>query len=131
MKQIILATADPGGLKAFSETLARVSGLPVISALTVDQALQAAGRPEAVLVVVDGKMDGTGGRQLLIDILETNAMIASAVMTDMAESLFHDEMEGLGILMPLPSMPGKTDGENLWRYFREVNGYLFEGDHLK
>jgi DNA-binding NtrC family response regulator len=131
MKQIILAAADQDALTDFSSALAQTSGLEIIPASTREEALAAAGDMNALLVVLDGQMDGTGGKQLLMDIINTNAMINSAVMGDMPDDQFHEEMEGLGILMQLPLKPTAADAQGLWQYFKEVNAFLFDGDNLK
>ena len=41
-------------------------------------------------------------------------------MTDMAEEAFHDAMEGLGILAPLPTAPGADDARQLVRLLNEI-----------
>lgn len=61
-----------------------------------------------LLVVVDG-LDGA----LLEDLLEADARIATAVLTDLEPQVFHEATEGLGVLCPLPAVPGATEVEAL------------------
>ena len=131
MKQVILAAADQDALAEFSAALAQVSGLAIVPAGTREEALAAARDMASLLVVLDGRMDGVGGKQLLMDIIHVNAMINSAVLGDMPEDQFHEEMEGLGILLQLPLKPTAADALGLWQYFKGVNAFMFEGDNLK
>ena len=49
---------------------------------------------------------GHCGLSFCIGIMLVNALVHTAVVTDMAEEVFHDAMEGLGILASLPPQPG-------------------------
>ena len=131
MKQVILAAADQDALTEFSAALAQISGLEIVPAGTKEETLAAARNMASLLVVLDARMDGASGKQLLADIINVNAMINCAVMGDMPEDQFHEEMEGLGILLQLPLNPTAADAQGLWQYFKEVNAFMFEGDKLK
>ena len=62
-----------------------------------------------VLAILDTATDAKTIRQHIIDILMINASVHTAVTSEMPEEVFHDTMEGLGILMSLPPVPGQGD----------------------
>ena len=71
------------------------------------------------LVVVDAPTHGQA-RQDVIGIMRVNALVHTAVVTDMAEEAFHDAMEGLGILTSLPPVPGENDAQRLVHLLNEL-----------
>ena len=52
--------------------------------------------------------------------MRVNALVHTAVVTDMAEEAFHDAMEGLGILASLPTEPGAYDASRLVHLLNEI-----------
>ena len=65
------------------------------------------------LVVLDLDLDPTALRRAVIDVLMINAAVHTAAVTNLEEEAFHDAMEGLGMLMSLPTSPGPHDVERL------------------
>lgn len=55
-------------------------------------------------------------------LLEINASLNTAVITDLDESAFHAAAEGLGILSGLPASPGADDAAPLLEKLRAVGG---------
>lgn len=70
-------------------------------------------RQPPVLVVLDLGLSAEELRKAVIGILQVNAMIHTAAVSDMSESQFHDVMEGLGMLMGLPASPSADDARRL------------------
>lgn len=64
------------------------------------------------LVILDPQPD-TDIRAAIIEILKINAAVHTAVVSRLEEEAFHEAMEGLGILMPLPPSPGPADAQLL------------------
>ena len=62
------------------------------------------------LLVVDAAMPGLEYKSFIMKLLQTNAMINTAVITDQPDSIFHQESEGLGVLCAIPSPPAQADG---------------------
>lgn len=71
------------------------------------------------LVVVDAPTQEQA-RQDVIGIMRVNALVHTAVVTEMAAEAFHDVMEGLGILTSLPPAPGVDDARQLVRLLNEI-----------
>ena len=51
-------------------------------------------------------LDPTALRRAVIDVLMINAAVHTAAVTNLEKEAFHDAMEGLGMLMSLPTSPG-------------------------
>lgn len=62
------------------------------------------------LVVVDATRPGLSYKSFLVDLLAKNAMLNSAVITDLDEEAFHEDSEGLGVLCAVPVVPTREHG---------------------
>jgi len=120
MTEIIIASPDAGQLTDFSRALAAVSGLTISQTDSTTAALAAVADPEASLLVVDARISADEGKQLIRGTLMANAMINSAVLSDMPEEDFHENMEGLGVLIQLPLKPTKRDAQTLWERYQAI-----------
>jgi DNA-binding response OmpR family regulator len=74
------------------------------------------------LVVVDEQLPDFGPFQLIIEILKVNAMIQTAVITELDEDEFHVQGEGLGILTAIFGDPGEVDARGLIRAMKGLAG---------
>jgi uncharacterized protein (TIGR00369 family) len=72
------------------------------------------------LVILDGL--SLPFRDLVEKLLEINAGLNTAVITDMEPQAFHEAGEGLGILCSLPPVPAASDVEPLLEKLRAVGG---------
>ncbi len=72
------------------------------------------------LVVVDGI--NLPFHPILEGLLEINASLNTAVMTDLAPDAFHEAGEGLGILCALPPTPGALDVDPLLERLQAIGG---------
>jgi DNA-binding NtrC family response regulator len=122
MTEIIIASPDAGQLTEFSEALAQTSELTVIHTDSPASTLAAVADPKVSLLVVDARISTDEGKQLVRDTLMANAMIISVVLSDTAEERFHENMEGLGVLMQLPLTPTKNDAQALWERYQAIHG---------
>lgn len=65
------------------------------------------------LVVVDEKLEDYEPFRLVTEIIKSNPMIQTAVMTRLSPDSFHERGEGLGILSAVPGKPGDRDARKL------------------
>jgi len=72
--------------------------------------LDRAATPPWQLIVLDAMMPGLDYRKFLMDLLRINAMLNTVVITDMDETEFHEDSEGLGVLCAVPDEPKWDDG---------------------
>ncbi len=82
--------------------------------------LQAARTQSWNLVIVDGLT--LPFADLIEKLLELNASLNTAVITELDEAAFHEASEGLGILSGLPSRPGMADVAPLLDKLQAVGG---------
>ena len=117
-RSILLQTGRPAALAPFVEELER-QGCTVTTVADAAVCKDCVQRQTPHLVVIDSNTQEQA-RQDVIGIMRVNALVHTAVVTDMAEEVFHDAMEGLGILASLPPVPGQDDARRLVRLLTEI-----------
>ena len=71
------------------------------------------------LVLVDAASDDEA-RSAVLDIMKINALVHTAVVTALAPEVFHDVMEGLGILTSVPQSPSAADAQRILELLEKV-----------
>ena len=117
-RSILLQTGRPAVFAPFVEELER-QGCAVTTVADPAACKDRVQGQAPHLVVVDAATQEQA-RQDVIGIMRVNALVHTAVVTDMAEGLFHDVMEGLGILCSLPPEPGPEDARRLVRLLTDI-----------
>ena len=117
-RSILLQTGRPAVFAPFVEELER-QGCAVTTVADAAECTACVQRQAPHLVVVDAPTQEQA-RQDVIGIMRANALVHTAVVTEMAEEVFHDVMEGLGILASLPPAPGVDDARRLVRLLNEI-----------
>jgi DNA-binding NtrC family response regulator len=79
----------------------------VIPARTGAQALTIIREKTPVAILADEQLGDMSGVHLVPKVLQINAMIHVALVSGLSQERFHEETEGLGILMKLPPMPDR------------------------
>lgn len=82
--------------------------------------LQQAASASWNLVVVDAQMPALDYKKFLMDLLQINAMLNTVVVTDLDESTFHEDSEGLGVLRAVPAHPTREHGAQVANALRQV-----------
>lgn len=118
MNVALISTRD-GQLAPFREALERQSAR-IESFADAWSFLQAARSGQWELVIVDGL--SVPYRDLVERLLEINASLHTAVITDQDDASFHDQSEGLGILCALPLAPGPAEVTALLERLQSVGG---------
>lgn len=117
-RSILLQTGRPAVFAPFMAELER-QGCAVTTVPDAPACKDCVQRQAPQLVVVDASTHGQA-RQDVIGIMRVNALVHTAVVTDMTEEAFHDAMEGLGILTALPPAPGVDDARRLVHLLNEL-----------
>jgi hypothetical protein len=117
---ILLVTARPSDMLPFSRELRDASRLRMVVARSVGEAIDAAKRYPVVMAVVDDLICESGGLDLIRHLIQIDAFIHTAVLSDADEATFHDRSEGLGVLAKLSLMPGQKDARHLWESLRGI-----------
>lgn len=118
-RSILLQTGRPHAFAAFVLELEQ-QGCAVVTVADAAACQESVRRQAPHLAVIDAPSQEQA-RQDVIGIMRVNALVHTAVVTDMAEDVFHDVMEGLGILASLPPEPGAEDARRLVRLLTELN----------
>ncbi len=105
---IILITQDVQQWESLCPVIEQ-QGASVRMFTAFDAGLMALKEQSPALVMLDLDLDTEALRAAVIEILKVNAMIHTAAISTMTEDTFHDQMEGLGMLMNLPQKPSAAD----------------------
>jgi DNA-binding response OmpR family regulator len=105
MKSIIVVSPQVKKWGAFTTELGNQSQMEMMETRSGAQALAAAQDKKPVAVVIDQDLGDMTGIELVVQLLQVNAMINVALVSDQSENDFHESTEGLGILMKLPPIP--------------------------
>jgi DNA-binding NtrC family response regulator len=117
---ILLVTTRPEQLSAFSAQLRADTSVLLRTSDSAEQALAAVGRQAPALVIVDHQVGDRPGLTLVRQLIQVNAFIHTAVLSELSEAAFHEASEGLGILAHLPMRPGPDDARALLDVLRQV-----------
>ena len=117
-RRILLQTSRPEAWEDFVEQLQH-DGCTVCMTATIDQCKEAARRDIPVLALLDPP-SGDHARAWVLELMMIDAGMHTAVVTEMDEEVFHDVMEGLGILASLPTTPTADDARRMTRLLTEL-----------
>jgi DNA-binding response OmpR family regulator len=73
------------------------------------------------IVITDEYLSDMTGIQLIRKLIEINPMINCAAISTLPADEYHEQSEGLGLIMQLPAQPSKEDGQEL---FKRLNSIL-------
>ncbi len=118
--KILLATSRVGELEKFTSGLGLDKHEPLLLAGSAEEILDIVSNHKLSLIIIDDNLSGSDTFDLIRSILGIDAMINTAVLTDMDEKDFHEAGEGLGILMSLPLNPGEEDGREIMSRLKQV-----------
>jgi CheY-like chemotaxis protein len=122
MSTIILASPRVDQWQAFSDALAAGIRTDIVAVRSAADAVEAAQRLRPQLVVIDAELGDQTAADLIRRLLGIDAMINTAVASAEAEAIFHEETEGLGILMKLSPLPTSAEAGRLVECLRQVTG---------
>jgi CheY-like chemotaxis protein len=126
MYTIILASPRVDRWQAFSEALAAGIQSDIITVRTGADAIEAAQMLRPQIVVIDAELGDLTAVELIRRLLGIDAMINTAVASAEAEDIFHEETEGLGILMKLSPLPTSAEAGRLVECLGQLHGCMKE-----
>lgn len=119
MREMAYIGAEPG--TDFVATVCN-AGMKIRCVPTLEQAQELLRVAPPIITVLDLGIGQAQLREAIISLLLINARVHSAVVTDMPTEIFHNAMEGLGILCALPPDPGEKDAATLLTLLAQVDG---------
>ncbi|MBU4055745.1 MAG: response regulator [Proteobacteria bacterium] len=117
---ILLVSSRREELEGFIQGLRSDDNINLNQVETSEEALKTASAQGPALVVIDGSTVKESGLDLARELLKANAFIYTAILSDMDETLFHEQSEGLGILAHLPSKPDSGHARQLLRQLGQI-----------
>jgi CheY-like chemotaxis protein len=113
MGPIVLVSPRADTWGAFATALSHLGSSKVLEARNGAEALSAVREKGPVAMVIDQDLEDMPGKELARHVIQINAMIHLALVSDQPEAIFHEATEGLGILMQLPPRPGRQEAVQL------------------
>lgn len=105
MKSIVVVCPQIEAWDAFIAELNNHCQIDVAEALSGEEAIALAKERKPFAMVIDQELGGIKGVDLVPQLLQINAFIYIALISDQTEAAFHEATEGLGILMKLSPRP--------------------------
>jgi nitrogen fixation NifU-like protein len=124
MQTIVLVSPNVERWSAFAAALKTQGQLSIVDVRSGSQALAAARETVPLAMVVDEDLDGTSGIDLVKQLLQVNAMIHLALASGQPSDRFHEETEGLGLLMQLSPLPTSAEAGKLVDRLGQLTGSL-------
>lgn len=87
-----------------------------------DAVLQCVSTDSIQIVAVDEQLDDMDGLELVNRIAQQHPFVNTALVSTSSEHDFHEETEGLGVLMQLPSPPDGESAEKLIAHYHVIWG---------
>lgn len=113
MNRILFATVDRARLKEFAGAMAAGGEVEIAWADSGAAALADVMTQPPLAVIVDATLPDMDGLELVRRLLPINAMIYTAVISDLPAERFHEASEGLGVLAQLPPQPTPAQATEL------------------
>ena len=113
MKPIVIVSPQVERWKDFTAELGHRCNADVIEVRSDAEAVDAAREKKPVIMIIDQDLGDMPGIELVPRLLQINAMIHMALISDQPEEIFHDQTEGLGILMKLSPLPDRQEAVQL------------------
>lgn len=122
MGSVVLVSPDVDRWEEFAQALRKQIKVDIIKVRTGRQALETARTVNPLAMAIDVSLDDMSGTELIKQLLGINAMINTALASDQPEEIFHEQTEGLGILMKLSLKPNPAEAGRLAECLRQVTG---------
>lgn len=124
MLTILLVYKEAKRFELVKAYLSRSGNVKLLQAETVDVALKTVQTIRVDLVIVDEQLDTMHGIQFISLLVQVNPLINTALVSSLPVDDFHEETEGLGVLMQLPLEPQKTDTDELLEKMEKIAGLM-------
>jgi DNA-binding response OmpR family regulator len=109
MHRILIVTPHRRRLAEFAQFLMEQQDIQVAWAEDGPAAIADVIKHPPLAVIIDDNLPNMPGFDLVRRLLPINALIQTAVISDLSPEDFHEAGEGLGIMAQLPPNPAKPD----------------------
>lgn len=120
MKQILAVSSDELVFNKMNQYLSKHEDVTVTSIHTGDEALKKIKDTSFDLVIAEETLSDMGGVDFVKKCIAINFMINCVLTGSKTPEKFHEDTEGLGVLMQLPASPNREDVEQLLKYLDKI-----------
>lgn len=121
---ILLVSSDHTQWHTFTDALKKALPVEIVRAQDGAQALKIAREQKLLAAIIDAPLADMSGVTLVKRLMEVNAMVHVALVSDKPADEFHTETEGLGIMLQLLPNPQAPQADVLAKHLRQMNGAL-------
>ena len=121
-RAILLVSADPSQKQSFVAELGKQSGLALVTANSLEEAIATLQAHKITLALVDDPIGAHSGLDLIRRLIQIDAFMYTAVFSNAGEEDFHERSEGLGVLAKLPYAPSPEDARRIWDVMKTMAG---------
>lgn len=108
MMKFLIVSERPENLNNLDKGLLKHSNAQVLIANSSEAALAVIADKSVDLVIVDDEISGLPGKRFVEKMITMNPMINTALVSSLSEHDFHEDTEGLGVLMQIPTNPEES-----------------------
>lgn len=108
MMKFLLVSERPENLNNLDKGLLKCPDAQVLTATSSEAALAVIADKPVDLVIVDEQISGLPGKRFVEKMITMNPMINTAIVSSLSEHDFHEDTEGLGVLMQIPINPEES-----------------------
>ena len=87
------------------------------------QVLDAVSEKNFDLLVADETLGDMSGLELIESVIMSQPMLNCAAVSSLSKEDYHEASEGLGILMQLPSAPGREEADALMKHLNKIQSF--------
>jgi DNA-binding response OmpR family regulator len=124
MHTVVLVSPRVDQWSEFAGVLEADGRFATVTARSGADALTAAKGGNLLAMAIDENLGDMSGIELATQLLSVNAMINVAMASDRSSEDFHEETEGLGLLMQLSPIPTTAEAGRLAERLRQFTGNI-------
>lgn len=128
MLNILCVSKDVKQIDSMMLALSDNQDVNVVRASTSKFSLERVGFQEIDAVIVAEELDDCSGKDFVERLTKVNPFVPCAMLSDMDGDDFHEETEGLGVLMQLPVNPLKKDVTKLLEHLAQISKIMGTGE---
>lgn len=122
MIRILFAGRDIASIPAFKSVLDQ-NDIHTTHMDSGQKALAAITAQGFDLLIADENLGDMTGLELIKAVVTQNPMLNCAAISSLASDKFHEDSEGLGVLMQLSIEPGKNEVEQLLDHLKKIQSF--------
>ncbi len=111
--QILFVSENPSTLDDLKHGLLKHPQVHVDAVASVDEAMIRIKEALPALVVMDEIVAGIPGKQLIEGMIKKNPFINTALVSPLSPEDFHEDTEGLGVLMKIDKHAGESQAKDM------------------